>query len=78
MMFAASRLRPFPRWMAVLFARALVATAAAWLAGFPASRAAAEETPSSYGAPAKVDTPLLRLPLQYTRSDFGGRRTARS
>ncbi|MEX0670562.1 MAG: hypothetical protein WD060_08920, partial [Pirellulales bacterium] len=63
MMFAASRLRPFPRWMAVPFVRALVVTAAAWLAGFADMRAGAEETPSSYGAPARVDTPLLRLPL---------------
>jgi hypothetical protein len=42
------------------------------LAGFAPPRAAAEETPSSYGAPAKVDTPILRLPLMKAAPKIDG------
>ena len=45
---------------------------AGWLAGLFAPPAAAEETPSSYGAPAKVDTPILRLPLMKAAPTIDG------
>ncbi|MFM8708392.1 MAG: hypothetical protein ACKOHK_10000, partial [Planctomycetia bacterium] len=40
--------------------------------GLAGSLAAAEETPSSYGAPAKVDTPILRLPLMKAAPTIDG------
>lgn len=47
---------------------AILTCLAAWSAGL----AAAEETPSSYGAPAKVDTPILRLPLMKAAPTIDG------
>jgi len=47
---------------------------AGWFAAPAATdqAAAAEETPSSYGAPAKVDTPILRLPLMKAAPTIDG------
>jgi hypothetical protein len=73
MTFAPPRPRPHPDGIRGPSAAPLLLAAAAWLAGSVfAPPAGAEETPSSYGAPAKVDAPILRLPLMRAAPTIDG------
>ena len=59
-------------WLAGWLAGGVAGWVAGSAVGLVARPAHAEETPSSYGAPAKVDTPILRLPLMKAATKIDG------